>query len=39
MCEIREKEIGAECAELRGFLEKPRARVNVGARDLHQRKQ
>jgi hypothetical protein len=39
MCEIREKEIGAVCAELRGFLEKPRARVNVDTRDLDQRKQ
>jgi hypothetical protein len=29
MCEIREKQIGAECAELGGFLEKPRPHVNV----------
>ncbi|MHC2438348.1 hypothetical protein [Bradyrhizobium sp. USDA 4451] len=39
MCEIREKEIGAVCAELGGFLEKPRARVNVGALELDQQKQ
>ncbi|WP_375775007.1 hypothetical protein ACE103_23020 [Bradyrhizobium sp. ma5] len=39
MCEIREKEIGAECAELRGFLEKPRARVNADTRNLYQQKQ
>jgi len=32
MFEIREKEIGAVCAELRGFLEKPWAHVNVGMR-------
>ncbi|WP_256436475.1 hypothetical protein [Bradyrhizobium sp. CCBAU 51753] len=33
------KEIGAVCAELGGFLEKPRASVNVDARKLHQWKQ
>jgi hypothetical protein len=39
MCEIREKEIGAVCAELGGFLEKPGSRVNASAIKLHQRKQ
>jgi|UPI0003110F4B hypothetical protein len=39
MCEIREKEIGAVCAELGSFLEKRRARVNAHALELHQRKQ
>ncbi|MGX1107313.1 MULTISPECIES: hypothetical protein [Bradyrhizobium] len=39
MCEIREKEIGAVCAELGSFLEKPRSRVNAGALKLHQQKQ
>jgi hypothetical protein len=34
MCEIREKEIGAVCAELGGLLEKPRARVNGDAIEL-----
>jgi len=36
MCGIREKEIGAMCAELDGFLEKLRAHVNVHASELHQ---
>ncbi|MBR0894834.1 hypothetical protein JQ616_07725 [Bradyrhizobium tropiciagri] len=39
MCEIREKEIGAVCAELGGFLEKPQARVNADAPELDQQKQ
>ncbi|WP_166293422.1 hypothetical protein [Bradyrhizobium sp. 2S1] len=39
MCEIREKQIGAECAELGGFLEKPRPRVNGDMTQLHQQKQ
>jgi len=39
MCEIREKAIGAVCAELGGFLEKPRARVNAQIHELLQRKQ
>jgi hypothetical protein len=34
MCEIHEKEIGAECAELGGLLEKPRANVNVATEQL-----
>jgi hypothetical protein len=37
--EILEKEIGARCAELRGFLENPTARVNAVAYKLSKQKQ
>ncbi|QPF82107.1 hypothetical protein IC762_20235 [Bradyrhizobium genosp. L] len=33
------KEIGAECAELGGFLENPRVHVNAFARQLNQSEQ